>query len=143
MKALSITGFLAMIAAVLVLLHGGALFSASPAVLGIQGLAVGLMVWARVAFGRRSFHAAADPTEGGLVKRGPYRFIRHPIYTAVCAFCWAGALAHPSRVALIGGLVVFAGALVRMLTEEWLLLRRLPGYREYARVTKRMVPGVF
>jgi protein-S-isoprenylcysteine O-methyltransferase Ste14 len=41
---------------------------------------------ARVTFGRRSFHAAANPTAGGLVTTGPYRLIRHPIYTAACLF---------------------------------------------------------
>ena len=50
------------------------------------------MVAARITFGRRSFHAAANPTEGGLVTTGPYAYIRHPIYAAILYFVWAGAL---------------------------------------------------
>lgn len=48
------------------------------------------MAWARLTFGRRSFHASAVPTAGGVETRGPYRFIRHPIYTAACVIGSAG-----------------------------------------------------
>jgi protein-S-isoprenylcysteine O-methyltransferase Ste14 len=61
------------------------------------------VIWARVAFGRRSFHLAANPTEGGLVTTGPYRLIRHPIYTGVCLVAGAEVLAHLSwKAALLG-----------------------------------------
>ena len=86
-----------MVVAVLGLLTTGNLFSVSPLVIAAQVAAAALMVWARATFGIRSFHATADPTEGGLVTSGPYRIIRHPIYTAVCLFTCAGALAHFRR----------------------------------------------
>ena len=90
----------------------GALFSRSPVVIGVQVAAVLLMVWARVTFGARSFHAAANPTGGGLVTTGPYRFIRHPIYTAACLIGWAGVAAHWSAASAAFGALLFAGALV-------------------------------
>ena len=101
------------------------------------------MVWARVAFGRRSFHAAANPTEGGLVTTGPYRFVRHPIYTAVALFTLAGAAAHPSLAAAGLAVAVLLGALARMLLEERFLRAAYPEYAAYAARTSRMVPGVF
>jgi protein-S-isoprenylcysteine O-methyltransferase Ste14 len=61
-------------------------FSGSPYVIAAQSAALLLFLWARVTFGRRSFHLMANPTEGGLVTTGPYRYIRHPIYTAMCLF---------------------------------------------------------
>ena len=65
-----------------------------------------LILWARVTFGRRSFHVVANPTEGGLVTSGPYRYIRHPIYAAICLFTWVGVAAHWSwSSALCGGLI--------------------------------------
>src|SRR6266516_2249539 len=73
-----------------------ALFSTSAIVIALQIAAVLLFLWARITFGRRSFHLAANPTEGGLVTTGPYRHIRHPIYTALCLFTGAGAAAHLS-----------------------------------------------
>jgi protein-S-isoprenylcysteine O-methyltransferase Ste14 len=42
----------------------------------LQVLALLLFLWARITFGRRSYHVVADPTAGGLVTDGPYRFIR-------------------------------------------------------------------
>lgn len=132
-----------MVAALLGLLYGRALFSYSPWVITVQALAVGLMIWARVTFGLRSFHAAANPTEGGLVRSGPYRFVRHPIYTAACLFCWAGALANASAWSAAACLALLAGAIMRMLAEERLLVERYPAYRQYAAATKRMVPYIF
>jgi protein-S-isoprenylcysteine O-methyltransferase Ste14 len=117
--------------------------SASLAAIALQAFAVALMVWARLTFGRRSFHATASPTEGGLVTTGPYRWLRHPIYTAVCLFSWACCVGHPSWFSLGMASLVTAGGLVRMLAEETLLGVRYPEYKEYARRTKRMVPYVF
>jgi protein-S-isoprenylcysteine O-methyltransferase Ste14 len=143
LKVLSVLGLLLMVAALLGLLATQSLLSRSPVVIAVQAAAVALMVWARVTFGRRSFHAAADPTEGGLVTTGPYQFVRHPIYTAVCLFAFAGALAHVSVTAIGLALLVFVGALSRMLPEERLVRQRYPEYAEYAARTKRMLPLVF
>jgi protein-S-isoprenylcysteine O-methyltransferase Ste14 len=143
LDAISKAGFLIMVAGIAGLAMTHALFSTNPLVLGAQGAAVLLMVWARVAFGRRSFHANATPTAGGLVTSGPYRVIRHPIYTAACLFSAAGALAHPSWRAGLFVLLVFAGALARMMAEERLVVIDYPDYAAYARRTHRMVPFVF
>jgi protein-S-isoprenylcysteine O-methyltransferase Ste14 len=143
MRLISILGLMIMVAAMLGLWYDHALYSPTPIVIGVQAAAICLVIWARITFGRRSFHAAANPTEGGLMTKGPYRFIRHPIYTAACVICLAGILAHPSIVSITLGALLFVGTLMRMLTEERLVTERYPAYREYARVTKRMVPYVF
>ena len=79
LQALSILGYLGMIVGLLGLAATRSLFAASPLAIVPQAAAVLLMLWARATFGRRSFHFAASPTEGGLVTTGPYRWIRHPI----------------------------------------------------------------
>jgi protein-S-isoprenylcysteine O-methyltransferase Ste14 len=142
-RAASVAGLLMMVGALLALWRLGDLFSPAPWVIALQVLALALMVWARLTFGRRSFHAAANPTEGGLVTTGPYRFVRHPIYAAACLFGWAGVAAHPAIDSALLGALLLAGALVRLLCEERLVVERYPEYREYARRTKRLVPFVF
>ncbi|MEP6916570.1 MAG: methyltransferase, partial [Acidobacteriota bacterium] len=104
--------------------------------------AVALMLSARVAFGMRSFHAAANPTSGGLVTIGPYRWLRHPIYAAALYFVWAAAIDHRSLPAIAAAVLVTAGASVRMYAEETLLVRMYPDYIAYSARTARVVPFV-
>jgi protein-S-isoprenylcysteine O-methyltransferase Ste14 len=143
LKSLSIIAYLGMVSGLVGLLATKNVFSASPLVIAPQIAALLLMIWARITFGRRSFHLAANPTEGGVVSTGPYHFIRHPIYTAVCLFTVPGVIAHWSWPSLSLGALVVACALVRMLFEEKLLAARYPEYRQYAATTPRMVPFLF
>ncbi len=142
-RIFSVVGYILMVLALVPLIYFQGLFSWSPLVIAVQTLAVGLMVWARITFGLRSFHYAANPTEGGLVTTGPYRFIRHPIYAAIVYFTLAGVAGNWSwrNVALFG--VVCLGAAIRIFCEERLVVIDYPGYSEYAKRTKRIVPFVF
>jgi protein-S-isoprenylcysteine O-methyltransferase Ste14 len=101
------------------------------------------MLWARMTFGMRSFHADAQPTAGGLVTSGPYRHIRHPIYAAICLFVWAGVLAHLSPLTILLGFLATVGILVRLRCEETLITERYPEYRDYSTRTKRLLPGLW
>ncbi len=143
LRLFSILGYLVMVAGLLGLIVSRNLFSASPFVLAPQAAAVALMIWARITFGRRSFHLAANPTSGGLVTRGPYRFIRHPIYAAVCLFTLCAVLAHGSPLACGLGLSILAGALGRIFCEETLLREQYPAYKDYAARTWRLIPFIF
>ena len=143
LKTVSVLCFALMVAGLAGLLIGQTLFAQGPLGISAQVAGVALMIWARITFGRRSFHAAADPTAGELVTSGPYAFFRHPIYTAVCLFCLAGALSYRTPAA-VGWLVLeLAGAIGRMLCEETLLRARYPEYASYASRTARMVPFLF
>lgn len=101
LKLLSILGLVVMIIALVALYRIGVLFTAQPIAIALQVIAVALLIWARMTFGVRSFHAAANPTAGGLVTTGPYHFIRHPIYTAACLFGWAAILVHLSLASVV------------------------------------------
>lgn len=143
LKMVSLVGLLVMVAALVGLYLTGSLFSLQPIAIALQVLAVALMVWARLAFGGRSFHASADPTAGGLVTTGPYRYIRHPIYTAACLFGWGGIVTHWSLLSAGLGVLLFLGGLARLLCEERLVKESYPEYLEYSKATKRMIPYVF
>ena len=125
------------------LLLARAMVSRSPTVIALQVVALLIFAWARLTFGRRSYHVAANPTEGGLVTSGPYRYVRHPIYAAMCLFTWAGIIGHWSWGAFTCGIVVVVSALVRMLAEENLVAARYPEYAKYAANTWRLIPYVF
>jgi protein-S-isoprenylcysteine O-methyltransferase Ste14 len=143
LKMVSIIGYFGMIGGGLGLLAMRRLFSPFPLVISLQVTAFLLFLWARVTFGRRSYHVVANPTEGGLVNGGPYRYIRHPIYAAMCLFTWAGAVGHWSwATGLCGGLVL-ASAVIRIYCEETLVTARYPEYAQYAATTWRMIPYVY
>lgn len=110
--------------------------------IAVQVFAVLLMIAARITFGRRSFHAAANPTAGGLVTTGPYRFWRHPIYAAVLYFVWAAALDYHTPSAILAAMLVTIGAAVRMYAEETLLVTAYPDYATYGARTARVIPFV-
>ena len=143
LKMISLLGLLVMIAALVGLYAIGSLFSFQPITIALQVIAVALMVWARVTFGRRSFHATSEPTAGGLVTTGPYRYIRHPIYTAVCLFGLGGIVTHCSWQSATLGALLFLGVLTRIFCEERLLKQSYPEYLQYSKATKRMIPYVF
>jgi protein-S-isoprenylcysteine O-methyltransferase Ste14 len=136
-------GYVIMVAGLVGLVLGHAIISPASVVIVCQVVAIGLMIWARLTFGRRSFHATAGPTEGGLITSGPYRFIRHPIYTSVCLFTWASSLAYASAFTVGMALMVALGAAIRIASEERALRQRYPEYSAYAGRTKRMVPFIY
>ena len=153
-KALSVAAFVLMAAGLFFLVQDerivlvrqfriGTLGRPAVGAVAVQVLAVLLMLWARVTFRARSFHLAANPTAGGVVTTGLYRFIRHPIYTAACFIAWPVAILIHTPATFVAAAAVTAGAIVRILWEERLLVERYPEYREYARATRRMIPGMW
>jgi protein-S-isoprenylcysteine O-methyltransferase Ste14 len=142
LKHVSIGATAILTVAVISLLLRRSLFTHQPVFLGIQALGAALMLWARITFGGRSFHAGANPTAGGLVTTGPYRFVRHPIYTAILLFVWAGVAAHGTNLSVLTAIVATAAVMVRIVSEEELVEVDYPEYAEYAKHTKRIIPFV-
>jgi protein-S-isoprenylcysteine O-methyltransferase Ste14 len=141
-KLLSAPVVVLLVLAIVGLLYTHSLFGHGPISIGLQALAALLMLWARVTFGLRSFHYAANPTEGGLVTTGPYRYMRHPIYAAVLLFVWTGVAVNASPLSVALGLVATAMLALRIIFEERLVRQRYPEYDDYARRTKRVVPFI-
>jgi protein-S-isoprenylcysteine O-methyltransferase Ste14 len=80
-----------------------------------------------------------------LVESGPYRYVRHPSYSAILLFhigaglCFGNAL---SFLALLVPVVAAIGNRVRI--EEKVLCAALgPTYREYMARTRRLIPGLY
>ncbi|MEO8202102.1 MAG: methyltransferase [Gemmatimonadota bacterium] len=131
---------LLLIFAIVTLYLKHALFARGTVAISLQVAAALLMLWARITFGMRSFHAAANPTEGGLVTTGPYRFMRHPIYAAILLFLWVGVLSSITLVNILLGAIATIAIAVRIGAEETLVTARYPEYAAYAVRTRRIVP---
>jgi protein-S-isoprenylcysteine O-methyltransferase Ste14 len=142
-KAASLAGLAIAVLALVYLLKKDHLFSDNYIGMTIQVLAVALMLWARVTFGMRSFHAVANTTSGGLVTHGPYRWFRHPIYASIIYFVWAGVASYPYADCIIAAALVSLGLITRMLLEETFLRVAYPEYGAYSKQTKRIIPFIF
>lgn len=80
------------------------------------------------------------PEVRGLVTRGPYRLVRHPVYLGEFGACAGLVLASPSRWNL-GAAAAFAAAqATRIRLEERALLAEIPEYADYAAQTPRLLP---
>jgi protein-S-isoprenylcysteine O-methyltransferase Ste14 len=131
------------VAAIVVLGATGNLFASSPSVILAQVAAVGLSVWARRSFQTGTFRVTAGPGSGSIIRRGPYRFIRHPMYSAALLLVWAAVVSHLSVGPLAIGIAVTAVVIARVRAEERLLGVHYPEYRDYTRSTKALVPYLF
>jgi protein-S-isoprenylcysteine O-methyltransferase Ste14 len=128
------------IGAAILLAATGALFSSSVVVIAAQLLAVGIAIWARRSFPTKTFRVDATRSAETVIRRGPYRLIRHPMYSAALLFIWAAVLSHLSLWTMaIGGVVTMIAAR-RVVFEERFLRDRYPEYAPYAQVTKAIVP---
>jgi len=142
LKFLSIAGFCVGLFALTILVMRESILADNLVAILVQVFAVLLMLWARVTFGRRSFHVSANPTDGGLITTGPYHYIRHPIYASILYFLWAGIFSHLSLINIFLGIVVTFGSFIRIFSEEHLVTEQYPNYVEYAARTKRIIPFV-
>ena len=79
-----------------------------------------------------------------LVERGPYRHVRHPIYSTILVMCLGTALAYNRLIGIVSLLLFLIGFLIKLKQEERLLLRHFPEeYPAYRARTKMLVPFVF
>jgi len=79
----------------------------------------------------------------GVANRGPYRWVRHPLYTGELVSALGVALTVGSAAAMAVWLALCGLQIYRAAREEQLLLRALPEYRDYRRRTAALLPGIF
>jgi len=111
------------------------------AVLCVIGLA--FAIWARVTLGRNWSGVVTLKEKHELVERGPYRFVRHPIYTGILTMFFATALAQGYLSGFVGTLLTFASFWIKLGREEELMLQQFPErYRAYQQRAKHIIPFV-
>lgn len=109
-------------------------------------LALGAQFLMAAVFRFNSFASSVIQVESGqqVVCTGPYRVVRHPMYSAILVMVLFTPLALGSYVALPFALLLVPVLVLRLVNEEKFLLRELPGYAEYClRTPFRLVPLLF
>jgi protein-S-isoprenylcysteine O-methyltransferase Ste14 len=111
--------------------------------LSLFALGLAFSIWARIHIGRNWGSPMSRKNDPELVASGPYRLVRHPIYSGILiatigtalALSWAWLIA----VALAGVYFVYSA-----IVEERNLTEQFPDtYPAYKRSTKMLVPFIF
>ena len=111
-------------------------------VLTVAGLVT--LIWARMTLGS-NWSAAVTFREGHeLIERGPYRFVRHPIYTGLLLMVAGTATVLGNSSGLLSLVICFLGHWWKLRREEALLTRHFPDtYPSYMARTKALIPFIF
>jgi protein-S-isoprenylcysteine O-methyltransferase Ste14 len=89
----------------------------------------------------RSF--SVIPQARTLVSSGPYRFVRHPLYTTEIVANLGMAVHYGRPFHWVVLVLLVAGQVYRARREERLLVAHVPGYLSYRNRTSSLVPGVW
>ena len=107
-------------------------------------LSVLLVLWAIATMQKSKVRILPEPSAGAtLITNGPYRFIRHPMYTSVLLGT-AGLLINHFNWMRLGVFIALAAVLIIKLTwEEKMLLQKFEAYKNYIAVTSRLFPLIY
>ena len=99
--------------------------------------------WARVALGRNWSATVQLKQDHELVVVGPYRWVRHPIYTGMLLGLLGTALVIGEWRGLLALALAAAAFWFKLRHEEaWMRERFGAAYMDYMRHTKALIPGV-
>jgi protein-S-isoprenylcysteine O-methyltransferase Ste14 len=125
--------------------------SALPSSLALQSLGflielLGLCfaIWARITLGRNWSSTVTFKEKHELVTRGPYRLVRHPIYTGLLAMFLGAAIYLGPLVGFIGVLSLFMSFWIKSRQEEMLMTKHFKSeYTNYKKRTKALIPFIY
>lgn len=104
---------------------------------------VALAIQSRRLLGRNWSSEVQIKQDHELIQAGPYRLVRHPIYTGLLLAFFGTALKMGDWRGVLALAIVFASFWYKLRHEErWLLESFGPPYADYMRRTKALIPGV-
>ena len=98
--------------------------------------------WARIHLGRLWSGSITRKEGHHVVDTGPYRLVRHPIYTGLIGATIATAIASATATAVVGTVLIVIGLWLKARTEERFLTEELgpEAYAAYQRRVPMLVP---
>jgi protein-S-isoprenylcysteine O-methyltransferase Ste14 len=106
-------------------------------------LGLGFSVWARRHLGRNWSAHVVVKEDHALIRTGPYRYVRHPIYTGILFAMLGMALAIGEWRALVGFAAMVVSFAIKSGQEEARMRETFSEYGDYARQTAALIPYVY
>lgn len=78
-----------------------------------------------------------------LLEHGAYRLVRHPIYSGILQLAFGWGLLAGSWLILGYTLLLLLVFTLKSRREEEILRQLFPGYRDYARRVRRLLPFIY
>jgi protein-S-isoprenylcysteine O-methyltransferase Ste14 len=101
-------------------------------------------VWARRSLGSNWSGAVTVKVDHQLVQSGPYRRVRHPIYTGLLVAIFGSGLAAGRLYGTIGFILISVSLVVKLRVEErWMAAEFAERYEQYRRSSWALIPFVF
>ena len=109
--------------------------------IALTGLGFASTIWARAYLGSNWSGNVTIKVGHELVRTGPYRFVRHPIYTGIVIAALGTALAYDKWRCVIALPVLWLAFTIKRLKEERFMRQTFgPQYDDYARATGAIFP---
>jgi protein-S-isoprenylcysteine O-methyltransferase Ste14 len=115
-------------------------------ILGDVAVLTGLVfaIWARTVLGGNWSSSVTFKENHELIQRGPYRFVRHPIYTGILVMTLGTAVVSGRIAAFVALILFFVIYWLKSLKEEEMLTKHFPeAYPAYQARTKALIPFLF
>lgn len=109
----------------------------------LAALGLGIAIAARITLAGNWSAAVEIKENHTLIRSGPYRHVRHPIYSGILLAVLGSAIALDHWGGLLGLVLILAALWIKLRHEENRLRQALPGYDGYARETAALIPFLF
>ena len=119
-------------------------FFAAPPWIWLELAGLGILAWAVLTMKPHRVTPMPEVRHNAeLVTRGPYRWIRHPMYTGV--LLTMGALVLDNLTISRGEvwIILVVDLAIKLRYEETLLGQRFPDYATYQRQTRKLLPFIY
>jgi len=107
-------------------------------------IALALGVYAIICMQWKNFSVMPEPKNNSiLISKGPYQFIRHPMYTSVLLFCASFVMTNFSYANIGIYCILTVDLIIKIKREEKYLLQQFPQYANYCMQTKQLIPFIW
>src|SRR3984893_13776377 len=112
--------------------------------LGLAICGVGLSIWARLILGENWSSSPSIKQNHRLIVTGPYRLVRHPIYSGLLIALLGSALQHGLVRSFLAVLTCAVGFYLKVSVEEQFMVQRFgEAYLRYRRNVNALFPYIF